>query len=211
YPGMGHLARGQRVELCIAVVRGVFQLVEPRIEREDAVAARRAVDVLVHDAGIDDGVGVDAAADLDQERAADAALAADFCNVCEVERRHRDLWLFEGGRLKETSRERPQSRRNGAPLAPQRSCPKGCCPIFVSSTARKAKRRSRCREHIVPAWRESAARNRRSPFSTNWAIGRCSPPTSSFSPTRCSTSIPPSCGNWDPTGSGRIARPSCSR
>ena len=31
------------------------------------------------------------AGDLDQERTAVAVLASDVCNVCEIERRHRDL------------------------------------------------------------------------------------------------------------------------
>ena len=50
---MRHLARGQRVELSAAdQVGGMAQAVDSRIGWKNAVASRRAVDVLVQDAGL---------------------------------------------------------------------------------------------------------------------------------------------------------------
>ena len=107
-----------------------------------------------------------------------------------------------------TVSRKPQGNgRNSAGMA----CHTKVVVRFLFIDSERSKRRSRCREPTKPAWRGSAARSRRSPFSTSWSIGRCAPPMTSFSPTPSSTSTPPSCGSWDPTASERIARRSCSR
>ncbi len=94
-PWMSHYAFRQPVENSATdQIRGIDQVVDPRIGWETTVTLGCPVDVLVQDAGIDDGVDCDPdTRDLNQERAAVATLASDFGDIREIEGRHRNLGL----------------------------------------------------------------------------------------------------------------------